>query len=270
MTTTSRLSQYTSMAAVAAPEATPASELRIRVLDDVSIAAGDCPPVAVGSLQQRTFLTLLVAAKGRTVSLDAIADEVWAQRRPRRWRGCLATLASSLRKNVGDSDFILSTARGYTLHRRPDVVHTDVEELHNQLEQARQAERQGLSDEAETLARAALATYGTGPWTSDYWGWNEAAADAARILGTALLRRGAYVSCIAELARAMEEFEWHDRLWACLIYAYHQLGSTRRALELAEKATTAVGMVTPILAEVGQEISTAPSLDAPFLWAQSA
>lgn len=228
--------------------------LRVRIFDVVSITRRDIV-VTIGSLQQKAFLTLLVANKGRSVTLDAIADELWPDVRPQRWRGCLATLAASLRAAAQDRDFVCSTDRGYTLHLRSNAVSTDVEDLQHCLEQASEAEEQGRNGPAETHARRALAIYGTGPWTTDLWGWNEAAAEAARILGTALLRRNANVSCIAELSRTIEEFDWNDGLWACLIYAHHRLGSTRRATDLARKARLAVGGSSPVLARAEAHLS---------------
>lgn len=237
--------------------------LRVRVFDVVSITRS-AGVVTIGSLQQKAFLTLLVANKGRSVTLDAIADELWPDVRPQRWRGCLATLAASLRAAAQDRDFVCSTDRGYTLHLRPDAVTTDIEDLQHCLEQAAEAEERGRHGAAEILARRALAIYGTGPWTTDPWGWNEAAAEAALILGTALLRRNANVSCIAELSRAMEEFDWHDGLWACLIYAHHRLGSTRRACDLAKKARLAVGGPSPVLARAEAQLSAPRPAEEPF------
>jgi hypothetical protein len=242
--------------------------LRVRIFDVVSITRSDSV-VTIGSLQQKAFLTLLVANKGRSVTLDAVADELWPDVRPHRWRGCLATLAASLRAAARDRDFLCSTDRGYTLHVRPDAVSTDVEDLQHCLEQASEAERQGRHGEAETLARRALAVYGTGPWTTDFWGWNEAAAEAARILGTALLRRNANVSCITELSPAMEEFDWHDGLWAVLICAHHRLGSTRRAGDLAKKARLAIGGASPVLARVEAQLSAPLPADERFAFAFS-
>ncbi|MDQ3897401.1 MAG: hypothetical protein M3326_09210 [Actinomycetota bacterium] len=241
----------------------------MRVFDSVSVGRGE-RTVAIGSLQQKALLTLLVANKGRSVSLDAIADEIWPDVRPRRWRGCIATLANSLRTAAGDRDFVASTARGYTLHRHDAAVCTDVDELHRCLDEARQAEARGEGQPAEERAQHALAIYGTGPWTTDYWGWNEAAAEAARILATALLRRGAHVACITVLSRMIEDFDWDDGLWACLICAHHRLGSTRRALELTAKAKLAVGAGSPALAGIEAQLSAPSSLDERVLVACSA
>lgn len=231
------------------------THLHVHVLDVVSVRAGEGPATVIGSLQQKVLLSLLVAYKGRSVALDTIADELWPDLRPRRWRGCIATLANSLRAVAGDRDLVSSTARGYTLHRRPELVGTDVEELHDCLDRARQAAADGLSNVAETMARRALAVYGVGPWVTDYWGWNEAAAEAARILATALLGRGAAVACIRELSPAMEAFDWHDGLWACLITAHHQLGATGRAVDLVERAKLTIGDASPILRKIEASLS---------------
>jgi hypothetical protein len=251
-------------------EASMAATIHVRVLDVVSIQSGDRPPALIGSPQQQTLLTMLVGAKGRAVCLDAIADELWPDERPARWRGCIATLAASLRKAAGDADFMVSTARGYTLHRVADVVHTDVEELHECLEVARAAHDDGDMETAEQVARRALQIYGSGPWTTDVWGWNEAAAEAARILATALLQRHAYVTCITELTPAMEPFDWHDTLWACLIYSHHRLGNERRARALAQRAKLAVGAITPLLESVERQLASPAVRNVPFSFAASA
>ena len=223
--------------------------LEVHVLDVVSVGTGEAR-TAIGSLQQKVLLSLLVANEGRSVGLDTIADELWPDVRPRRWRGCIATLANSLRAAAGDHDFIPSTDRGYALHRDPERVRTDVEELHHCVDRARQAVAVGIDGVAETMARRALTLSGAGPWVTDYWGWNEAAAEAARILATVLLGRGAEVACIRELSPAMDAFDWHDGLWACLITAHRQLGATRRALDLVRRAKTAIGASSPVLAKL--------------------
>jgi hypothetical protein len=239
-------------------EASMAATIHVRVLDVVSIQSGDRPPALIGSPQQQTLLTMLVGAKGRAVCLDAIADELWPDERPARWRGCIATLAASLRKAAGDAEFMVSTARGYTLHRVADVVHTDVEELHECLEVARAAHDDGDMETAEQVARRALQIYGSGPWTTDVWGWNEAAAEAARILATALLQRHAYVTCITELTPAMEP------------YSHHRLGNERRARALAQRAKLAVGAITPLLESVERQLASPAVRNVPFSFAASA
>jgi two-component SAPR family response regulator len=239
------------------PSAEPGTAIEVRVFETVSITAADSTTKTIGSLQQKVLLTLLVAQKGASVGLDDIADELWPDVRPPRWRGCIATLATSLRSAAKDRDFAAFTARGYTLHRCADRVRTDVDELQERVEQARAAEEQGRYDVAEASAREALTFYGSGPWTTDPWGWSDLAADAARVLGLALFRRAAYAACVVELRRALELFEWHEGLWACLVYAQHKLGSDRRARELARAAKEAVGGPTPLLAKVEQQLDSA-------------
>jgi DNA-binding SARP family transcriptional activator len=233
--------------------------IRACVLDTVSVEVDGGPVVVIGSLQQKVLLTLLVANSSRSVSLDAIADELWPDVRPRRWRGCLATLANALRTAAGDRDFIASTDRGYVLHRRRESVVTDVEELYQCLDGARRAEEEGADEAAERLARRAMALYGSGPWTTDYWGWNEAAADAAWILGKALLRRHSYVACISELSRVIDDVDWHEGVWECLIAAHEGLQSARRLPALLQKARLALGPSTPLFSRLDEHLTLATS-----------
>jgi hypothetical protein len=53
----------------------------------------------------------------------------------------------------------------------------------------------------------------------------------------------------------MEAFDWHDGLWACLITAHHQLGATRRAVDLVERAKMAIGGASPILRTLEASLS---------------
>ena len=97
------------------------------VLESVSIAPAGGTPVAIGSMQQKIMLTLVVAYADRSLSLDRIAEELWGEHRPRRWLASIRTLANSLRRVADDRSFLHWTGRGYRLHRDTGVVGTDID-----------------------------------------------------------------------------------------------------------------------------------------------
>jgi DNA-binding winged helix-turn-helix (wHTH) protein len=196
------------------------ARLRVTVLDTVTVVpSGSVLPRRVGSLQQKLLLTLLVAYRNRTVSVDRIAEELWGEHPPRRWLASIRTLANSLRRLAGDRDFIDWTGRGYRLHKDPGRVDTDVDEMLRAIDEASDAVAAERFDVGELAARRALAIYGSGPWTTDCWHWADLAAEAYHLLGRALLGKQRYLTCLVELGRAPEELEWHDGVRSCLAHA---------------------------------------------------
>lgn len=190
--------------------------IRISVLETVSVCSAYGTPTPVRALQQKTLLTLLVAFGDRSVSVDRIADDLWGEHRPPRWLASIRTLANSLRRLAGDRDLVYWTGRGYRLHRDPEMVESDVDDLLWWADEARRALDDGRLDDAVGAARRALAVYGGGPWTTDCWYWGDVAADAYWLLGRALLAQEDYLRCLVELGRAPEELDWHDGMAACV------------------------------------------------------
>ena len=188
----------------------------ICVLENVSLTPPGDVLVPIGSLQQKLFLTLLVAYGTRSVPVDLIAEELWGEHRPSRWLASIRTLANSLRRTARDRDFVHWTGRGYRLHKDLDRVSTDVDEMLRSVDEARMALGAGRLDDAEQAARKALSIYGGGPWITDCWHWGDVAADAYYLLGRALLAQQSHLRCIVELSQAPEELRWHDGIRACL------------------------------------------------------
>ena len=198
------------------PRAPGGAQIRMSVLETVSISRPGGVATPIGALQQKILLTLLVAYPDRSVSVDRIADELWGEYKPGRWLNSIRTLANSLRRVADDRSFIYWTGRGYRLHKDLDAVETDVEQMQWCADEARAALDDGRFDDAEDAAKRALSFYGGGPWTTDFWYWGDIAAHAYCLLGRALLAKEDYLQCVLELSRAPEDLEWHDGVTACL------------------------------------------------------
>ena len=226
-----RMSRQDQPSATGACDPAPAGgradgRLAVCVLETVSIARPGEAPVPVGSMQQKIVLTLLAAHPARSVSLDRIADELWGERKPRRWLASIRTLANSLRRAAGDRNFVHWTGRGYRLHRYADHVETDIDAMIRSADDARVALDDGRFDDAEAAARKALSVYGGGPWTTDCWYWGDLAADTYCVLGRSLLAKAQYLRCLLELSQAPEALDWHDGLGACLQEAKQAAAAT--------------------------------------------
>jgi predicted ATPase/DNA-binding SARP family transcriptional activator len=81
--------------------------------------------VAVHGQVQRRLLAALVAAEGRTVSVDALIDALWGETPPRSARNTLQSHVARLRDLLGDPGAIATRAPGYALV--PEVVRTDAD-----------------------------------------------------------------------------------------------------------------------------------------------
>jgi DNA-binding winged helix-turn-helix (wHTH) protein len=201
-------------------------QIRVCVLETVSISSPGGAAVPIGSLQQKIMLTLLVAHRARSVSVDRIAEELWGECPPRRWLASIRTLANSLRRLAGDKDFVNWTGRGYQLHKNVDVVDTDIDQMLRCTEEARVALDDGRPADAEVAARRGLRFYGGGPWTTDCWYWGDLAADTYCLLGRALLAQDEHLRCLLELSQAPEDLLWHDGLSGCLKLARQAMAAT--------------------------------------------
>src|SRR3974377_900494 len=70
-------------------------------------------PVALGGPKQRTLLTLLLLTPNRAVSVDRLADAVWAGEPPAAAANALQYHVSQLRKSLGEGAAIVTQEPGY-------------------------------------------------------------------------------------------------------------------------------------------------------------
>ena len=96
-------------------------QLQVEVLGPLRVRL-DGRPVPVGGPSQERVLAALVAAAGRSVSVDRLVEAVWGEEPPRTAISTLRTLVSRLRRIVGDR--LVATPSGYSLGLTPDE--TDV------------------------------------------------------------------------------------------------------------------------------------------------
>ena len=76
--------------------------MRYRVLGPLDVVADDGNMLVVGGPKQRTVLALLIAAAGRTVSVDRLLQGMYGEDAAPTNRASLHTYVSNLRRTLGD------------------------------------------------------------------------------------------------------------------------------------------------------------------------
>ena len=84
--------------------------VQVRVLGPVELVDGD-RVIAIGSAKERSLLALLAAAGRRVMSVERLADELWAGEPPERAVEALRVYVSHLRKVLPDGT--VKTAVGW-------------------------------------------------------------------------------------------------------------------------------------------------------------
>ncbi len=95
----------------------------IGVLGPVLVTGPDAAPIELRSPLQRLLLSVLIAASGRTVRSDELAEALWPTSIPSYPAGALQSQLSRLRKRLGDAgSWIETTSAGYRLVAPADRV----------------------------------------------------------------------------------------------------------------------------------------------------
>src|SRR5689334_11656697 len=93
------------------------------LLGELEVVSGG-EPVALGGAKQRSLLALLLLARGRPVSSDALIDALWVGAAPSTAQKSAQVYVSGLRNALGD-ERIVTRPRGY--ERRVDPGEPDLD-----------------------------------------------------------------------------------------------------------------------------------------------
>lgn len=253
--------------------------LQIRILGPLEVV-GEGGPVDTGTPKQRAVLAMLTMQPGRTVSVQRLIDELWADEPPERAIASLQAYVSRLRRALEPgrtardrSTVLVSRAPGYQLMVPADAV--DAARFAAAVEQARTgtdpAEALRILTDALQLWRAdPLPELGDSPLARAERGrLQELRLIAVEERSEALLRlgRAAEVAYLSESALA--EAPYRERLWGQLMLALYRSG--RQAEALAAYGRARAGLVDelgiepgPALQQLEQDIlRQAPHLTGP-------
>jgi DNA-binding SARP family transcriptional activator len=224
-------------------------EVRFEVLGPVRGWHGDAE-LDLGSPQQRAVLAMLLLARGRQVSLDALIDGLWEGDVPRSAAGTVRTYISRLRRRVNSID---SIGDGYVLRLGSAVL--DLGVFERWLREAREA-RDHDAPRSAGLLRDALGLW-RGPALAGIPGpyaysrrvpladLQLAATEEKLAVDIAL---GEHAAAIAELRALLAEHPFQERLTEHLMLALYKSGRQAEALYVFDG----------IRRRLGEELGIAP------------
>jgi DNA-binding SARP family transcriptional activator len=228
--------------------------LRFEVLGPVR-GWRDTTELGLGPPQQRAVLAMLLLARGRLVSLDALMAGLWGDALPRTASGTVHTYISRLRR---DLEFIESAGDGYLLSPVPAGL--DLDDFEQRVRDARQARQGNENLRAAGLLHDALQQWrGTalaglpGPFAevrrARLLELRMAVAEDKLALDVAL---GEHDTAIAALRTLRAAHPFRERLSELLMLALYQSGRQAEALDVFD------GVRQQLQAELG--IDPGPAL----------
>lgn len=220
----------------------------IRVLGSCT-AERDGEPIPLGGHRQRSVLALLVAARGRVVSVDRMIEELWQGAPPARAISSLQAYVSNLRRLLEPgraprtpARLLVSTPPGYALRLPEEAV--DARRFERLLGEARERlaadpdAARGLLREALSLWRGpAYADSADEPWSHPEIMRLGELRLAARELGVAAGLRGPDIAgAVSEAALLTGEEPLREEAWRLHALALWAAGRQADALATLRRA----------------------------------
>ena len=192
-------------------------------------------PVVLGGPKQRTLLALLLLTPNQPVSVDRLADALWAGEPPAAAANALQYHVSRLRKTLGDEPAIVTQEPGYLLQLDPDQLDLfRFERLVAEAEGAEPAHASRVLAEALDLWRGEpLPELADDVHSQAEVQWLAAARLAAlerRI--DADLELGRHAQLVPELEALVRTHPLHERLVGGLMRALYGAGRQADALDV--------------------------------------
>ncbi len=215
--------------------------LTFAVLGPFEVRAGD-QPVHVGGRLPRRLLAILIAAEGRPVSDDSLAEGLWGEGQPRNPASALQVYVSRLRRVLPDTALQRSPG-GYRLV----ADDTDVERFGGHLVRARALVAGGRHADAHEAFGAALRLWRGTPYEDLADDASTAAIRAALVeqrasaqeeAAAALLATGDHAGAVAELERLVHAEPYRERRWQVLALALYRSGRQADALNAVHRVRT--------------------------------
>ncbi|WP_248963970.1 BTAD domain-containing putative transcriptional regulator [Sphaerisporangium perillae] len=237
------------------------NSLFFRLFGPFEVGRGDSDRVNLGPRKQRAVLALLALEPGRTVSLDRLIGELWADETPPNATGTLQAYISHLRRVLEPdrpprtpAQVLLTREPGYSLAVPPGQV--DLVRFTACADEGRRALAESQYGTVLKVLDRALALWRGEPLAefAEYEfarpviaQMHELRASATEDLFEARLAIGDSGSCVADLERLVDAYPYRERFWCLLVLALYRAGRQVDALAALRKVR---GMLA---AELGLE-----------------
>ena len=218
--------------------------LEFRILGPLEVV-GPHGPVHLGGPKQRATLAILLLNANRVVSIDRLADELYAGRAPVTAATQVHRHISELRKALGEEARLETRAPGYVLHLSADQF--DLRRFERLTEEATQALARGEAETAFELQRDALALW-RGSALADFEHERFAQNATGRleeILQAALEQRldaelalGRHRDLVGELGELAKQHPLHEPFAVRLMLALYRSGRQADALDVYRETRT--------------------------------
>lgn len=212
------------------------ARLQIRLLGDLQILA-DGHSVDLGGAKQRLLLAMLAVARGRPVSADALAEELWGSQPSVDTVSGLQNLVSRTRRVLPTGLAIAARDPGYALEVEEAAV--DVDRFGELVALGRDHAAHGVAAEAAPALRAALALW-RGAALAEFadrpfaaaWaaGLEEERRSAVEALADALLATGRPAEAVEVLEPLVAQAPFREAACERLMLALYRSGRQADAL----------------------------------------
>ena len=201
--------------------------------------------LAVGGRRQRGLLALLVLERGRPVSSERLADELWGGKPPAGFETTLRSYVSRLRGVLGESASLIGGGAAYSLEVPPDAV--DSVRFERLLNEAREAVGRGAAMRAVERSRAALSVWrgealadvvddGAGLLRLEAERLEELRLAALELRIEAELELGPGEGLVEELTTLVRAHPYRERFWRLLMLALYRIDRQADALAAYQQA----------------------------------
>ena len=209
--------------------------MRFELLGPFEVRAGE-EEVAIAAPKQRAVLALLLLNRGRPVSVDRLAAELWGDEPPATATKTVQVYVAQLRKALGG--VVVTHGRGYAIDSGEHEV--DVDRFEQLAADGRRALEDGDARTASALLHDALGLW-RGPPLADFTYEEFAQSEIARLEDERLaavelrieadLALGRHDALVPELRALVRKHPLRERLRGHLMLALYRCGRQAEALE---------------------------------------
>lgn len=213
------------------------------VVDDRSFGPSD-----LGGVKPKEILEILLLARGRAVTKQALANSLWPRKPPKNVAATLETYVSILRSKLftdrATARQVLVTGNG-SYQFCPDHISVDLDEFDQLLARA---DRLG-ADRLDLLRRASDLAVGdlledapSAPWAEvDREVYRDRATRVKLLMASEYLMAGDFIRAIRHAENALEIRPYSEEVVRVLMLANHGLGQTELARQVYDRCCTLLG-----------------------------